>query len=129
MLLILASLAAPQPHSIAARSSLGCTASMSESSSWVILPAAETDLSDIWRHGAGNCGIAQADRYTDGLFALFDLLADFPEMARERGEFTSPVRIHPSGVHLVIYRADGQGGEIIRILHAHQNLSAYLLEG
>lgn len=102
---------------------------MPENSGWVIRPAAETDLSDIWHYGADNWGIEQADRYADGFFALFDLLADFPEMARERNEFTPPVRIHPSGVHLVIYRTDGQGVEIIRILHAHQNLTAYLLEG
>ena len=102
---------------------------MPENSGWVIRPAAETDLSDIWSHGADSWGIAQADRYADGLFALFDLLADFPEMARERDEFRPPVRIHPSGVHLVIYRPDRQGVEVIRILHAHQNLSAFLLEG
>lgn len=101
---------------------------MPETSRWGIRPAAETDLSGIWCHGAHNWGIEQADRYTNGLFALFDLLADFPEMARERREFTPAVRIHPSGAHLVIYRADGQGIEIIRILHAHQNLTAYLLE-
>ena len=101
---------------------------MPENSRWVIRPAAETDLSEIWRHGAISWGIGQADRYADSLFALFDLLADFPEMARERGEFKPSVRIHPSGVHLVIYRVRGQGVEIIRILHAHQNLTAYLLE-
>ena len=102
---------------------------MSGSSCWVIRPAAESDISNIWSHGAGNWGIAQADRYVDGLFSLFNLLAEFPEMARERGEFTPPVRIHPSGVHLVIYWPERQGVEIIRILHAHQNLTAYLLEG
>lgn len=102
---------------------------MPENSGWVIRPAAETDLSDIWYYGADAWGIEQADRYADGLFALFDLLADFPEMARERSEFTPAVRIHPSGAHLVIYRAEGQGVEIIRILHAHQNLTAYLLDG
>ncbi|MDD9727596.1 type II toxin-antitoxin system RelE/ParE family toxin [Roseovarius sp. SK2] len=102
---------------------------MPENSGWVIRPAAETDLSEIWHYGADNWGIEQADRYADGLFALFDLLADFPEMARERSEFTPAVRIHPSGAHLVIYRAAGQGVEIIRILHAHQNLTAYLLDG
>ena len=74
-------------------------------------------------------GADQADRYADGLFAVFDLLAEFPELAREREEFTPPVRIHPSGSHLVIYRPEGQGVEIIRILHAHQNLMAYLNEG
>jgi toxin ParE1/3/4 len=102
---------------------------MPENSCWVIRPAAETDLSDIWHYGADSWGVEQADHYADGLFALFDLLADFPEIARECGEFKPPVRIHPSGVHLVIYRARGQGVEIIRILHAHQNLTAYLLEG
>ena len=102
---------------------------MPENSRWVIRPTAETDLSDIWHYGADTWGIEQADRYADGLFALFNLLADFPEMARERIEFTPPVRIHPSGVHLVIYRVEGEGIEIIRILHAHLNLTAYLLDG
>ncbi len=102
---------------------------MLENSRWVIRPTAETDLSDIWHHGAVNRGIEQADRYADGLFALFDLLSDFPEMARERDEFSPAVRIHPSGVHLVIYRVDGHTVEIVRILHAHQNLTAYLLDG
>lgn len=73
--------------------------------------------------------VEQAERHADGLFAVFDLLAEFPEMARERSEFTPPVRIHPSGSHLVIYRQEGQGVEIIRILHAHQDLMAYLQEG
>ncbi len=102
---------------------------MPRNSRWVIRPAAEADLSDIWRHGAATWGVEQAERYADGLFAVFDLLAEFPELSRERGEFRPPVRIHPSGSHLVIYRPEGQGVEIIRILHAHQNLMAYLQEG
>lgn len=102
---------------------------MPESSGWVLRPAAEADLSGIWLQGSASWGDEQAERYADGLFAVFDLLAEFPEMARERGEFRPPVRIHPSGSHLVIYRSEGQGIEIIRILHAHQNLMAYLQEG
>lgn len=96
---------------------------------WSIRPAAEEDLARIWRYGAESWGVEQANRYADGLFALFDLLSSFPEMARERNEFTPPVRIHSSGAHLVIYRQEEQGVEIIRILHAHQNLTAFLLEG
>jgi toxin ParE1/3/4 len=64
------------------------------------------------------------DRYADGLLALFDLLSDFADLAQERNEFTPPVRIHPSGMHMVIYQTDGQVVDIIRILHAHQNLTA-----
>lgn len=102
---------------------------MKESNGWVLRPAAETDISGIWLHRAASWGVEQAERYADGLFAVFDLLAEFPEMARERMEFTPPVRIHPSGSHLVIYRLEGQGVEIIRILHSHQHLIAYLQEG
>lgn len=102
---------------------------MRGSSGWTIRQVAQADLSDIWRHGADNWGIEQAERYVDGLFALFDLLAEFPEMDRERTEFSPPARIHPSGAHLVIYWLEGQGVEIIRILHAHQKLTAYLISG
>lgn len=101
---------------------------MRGSSKWVLRPAAEADLSAIWLNGAERWGIQQADRYVDGLFAVFDLLADFPGMARQREEFSPPVRIHPSGSHLVIYSLEGQAVQIIRVLHAHQNLMAYLNE-
>ncbi|UWQ35277.1 type II toxin-antitoxin system RelE/ParE family toxin (plasmid) [Leisingera sp. M527] len=95
---------------------------------WLIRPAARADLSAIWRYGLNTWSEAQADAYADGLFALFDLLADFPEMARERTEFTPPVRIHPSGAQLVIYRLEHSRPEIIRILHARQDLMAFLSE-
>lgn len=49
-------------------------------------------------------------------------------MARERAEFTPPVRIHPSGAHLVIYRLEHGRPEILRILHARQDLMAFLSE-
>ncbi|WP_339771088.1 type II toxin-antitoxin system RelE/ParE family toxin [uncultured Pseudosulfitobacter sp.] len=101
---------------------------MASSGRWSLRPAAQADIADIWQHGAANWGVDQADRYADGLFAVFDLIADFPEMASERVEFTPPVRIHPTGAHLVIYRADGQGVEVIRLRHAAQNLTAFLLD-
>tara|TARA_R110002049_G_scaffold188402_2_gene356850 strand:+ start:59271 stop:59579 length:309 start_codon:yes stop_codon:yes gene_type:complete len=101
---------------------------MPNSGRWTLRPAAQSDLAEIWRFGAANWGVDQADRYVDGLFAVFDLLADFPEMARTRAEFTPPVRIHPTGPHLVIYRTSDENIEIIRALHAAQNLTAFLLE-
>ena len=102
---------------------------MPETSHWTVRPAAESDLADIWTHGVATWGESQAERYADGLFALFDLLAEYPEIAREREEFTPPVCIHPNGSHLVIYRQEGQGVEIIRVMHAHRDLMAYLNEG
>ncbi|MFG6511821.1 MULTISPECIES: type II toxin-antitoxin system RelE/ParE family toxin [unclassified Sulfitobacter] len=46
---------------------------------WQLRPAARSDLADIWRYGATTWGADQADRYADGLFAVFDLLAAFPK--------------------------------------------------
>jgi toxin ParE1/3/4 len=102
---------------------------MPGSSGWDLRPAAEADLSEIWLQGASRWGVEQAEHYADGLFALFDLLVEFPEIARERTEFSPPVRIHPSGAHLVIYWQVEPGIEIIRVLHGHQNLTAYLSDG
>jgi toxin ParE1/3/4 len=101
---------------------------MSSSGHWTLRPAAHNDITEIWQHGAACWGPDQADRYADSLFAVFDLLADFPEIARVRSEFTPPARVHPTGAHLVIYWLDGNDVEIIRILHAAQNLMAFLRE-
>lgn len=102
---------------------------MPRDSGWLLRPAASDDLAEIWLHGTSNWGVEQAERYADGLFALFDLLVEFPEIAHERAEFSPPVRIHPTGAHLVVYRQVDEEIEIIRILHGHQNLTAYLLDG
>ncbi len=73
-------------------------------------------------------GVDQADRYVEGLFSAFDLLAEFPEMARLRSEFVPPVRIHPSGSHVVVYQIAGQGIDVIRILHMRQDIAGFLQE-
>ena len=51
-------------------------------------------------------GTGQAKRYHDELFALFDLLAANPRIARERNEIEPPVRIHPFKAHLIVYRIE-----------------------
>ncbi len=53
---------------------------MPENSRWTIRPAAEADLADIWIQDAAEWDMSQAERYADGLFALFDLLAAYPEL-------------------------------------------------
>jgi toxin ParE1/3/4 len=97
-------------------------------SRWTLRPAADADLSDIWQRSATQWGVAQAERYIDGLFAVFDVLAEYPELARERPDFVPPVRVHLAGSHLVIYRVEDLTVDIIRVLHARQNLTAYLQE-
>jgi toxin ParE1/3/4 len=86
-----------------------------------LTPRAEADLEDIWRYGAAEWSPDQADRYIDGLAAVFDLLSAMPRLAREHTEFAPPVRIHPSGPHLVIYRISGNHLDVLRILGGRQD--------
>lgn len=67
-------------------------------------------------------GRFQARKYHDELFAVFDLLAANPLMARERHELSPPMRIHPFKAHLVVYRIEENGDVlIVRVRHGHED--------
>ena len=82
---------------------------------------AESDIEVIWRHTASAWSEAQADRYIESLVIVFELLLAMPKMAHERTEFKPPVRIHPTGAHLVIYRINGEFLDILRVLSGQQD--------
>jgi len=83
---------------------------------------AEEDIIDIFLTGVEQFGREQAQRYHEQLDKCFRFLADNPLAAHERFEITPPVRIHPIGSHLIIYRLD-ENGEIliIRVRHGHED--------
>ncbi|MBP2506242.1 toxin ParE1/3/4 [Methylobacterium radiotolerans] len=68
----------------------------------------------------------QAERYQDGLFTAFTLLATHPQMARLREEFTPPVRLHPYQAHMIVHVEDGPGILIVRVLHGRQDWESAL---
>lgn len=82
---------------------------------------AEEDLIGIYVSSVETFGPAQADRYQDALEAAFDLIAEFPEIARERSELHPPVRVHPCKSHVVIYLVEDGGPLIVRVRHAHED--------
>ncbi|MCQ0090335.1 type II toxin-antitoxin system RelE/ParE family toxin [Pelagivirga sediminicola] len=94
--------------------------------SYVLRPLAEQDLADIWTDGADHWGIAQADRYFDGMVELFDLLSEQPEIARLRKEFRPPVRIHIYGSHIFVFETVETGIAVIRVLHQRRDILALL---
>lgn len=89
-------------------------------------PQADEDIADAYVAGAVRFGVAQADRYQDGLFAAFQMLADNPLIARERRELTPPVRLHPYQAHMIVYVEDGPDVLIVRVLHGRQDWEAAL---
>lgn len=91
-----------------------------------LTPAARYDLEDIWQYTIERWSITQADRYADILEDTFERLMFMPEMARERTEFSPPVRIHPSSEHLIVHRIEGSDLVILRVLGAGQDWQAVL---
>lgn len=86
---------------------------------------AEEDIISIAEEGIRIFGAPVAKRYHDDLFALFELIAANPRMARERHEISPPVRIHPFKAHLVVYRIKDDGSIfVIRIRHGHEDWAA-----
>lgn len=83
---------------------------------------AENDIVAIAEEGFRLFGEVQALRYHDELFALFDLIAANPMIARERHEITPPVRVHPFKAHLIVYMLNELGDVlVIRVRHGHEN--------
>ncbi|MCA1444752.1 type II toxin-antitoxin system RelE/ParE family toxin [Ensifer sp. IC4062] len=83
---------------------------------------AEEDIIAIAEQGVRMFGSTQARRYHDDLFAMLDLIAANPRMAREREEISPPVRIHSLKAHLIVYRIEENGAIfVIRIRHGHED--------
>lgn len=83
---------------------------------------AEEDIIAIAEQGVRMFGAGQAKRYHDELFAIFDLIAVNPRIARERHEIDPPIRIHPFKAHLIVYRIeDDETIFVIRIRHGHED--------
>lgn len=91
-------------------------------------PAAEADLAEIWDYTVEAWSEDQAKVYLTGLGQAFDRLAQFPELARLRMEFTPPVRILPYQGHLIVYLAEGTQIDVIRVLHSRANWATLLAD-
>jgi toxin ParE1/3/4 len=80
------------------------------------------DFLGIYGSGIEQFGLRQAERYSDDLESLFELITRNPLMARLRTELRRPVRIHPHGAHLIFYHyEEGEQILILRIRHAREN--------
>lgn len=87
---------------------------------------ADQEIIDIYLRGCREFGQRQAELYHDGLPRAFDLIATEPRIARERREFTPPVRLHPYKSHLIIYVLDDVGVLIVRVLRRRQEWERHL---
>ena len=92
----------------------------------IINPEALIDLDDIWFYIARD-SVTAADREIDLIYASIARLAEHPESGHTREDLTSlPLRFWTVHSHLIIYRADVEPIEIVRVLGGYRDLPKLL---
>ncbi|GET39381.1 type II toxin-antitoxin system RelE/ParE family toxin [Microseira wollei] len=84
---------------------------------------AEQDLEDLWVYLAQQDKIA-ADRQVARLLDRFPMLAQFPNMGRQRNELFTGLRSFPVKPYIIFYTILPERVEIVRILHQSRDLEA-----
>lgn len=89
---------------------------------YILSRKAEEDVISIYLHGFETHGHTQADLYHARIEKGLRFLAENPYAAEERPELDPSVRIHPIGVHIIIYTiTKDQNVFIIRIRHQRED--------
>lgn len=95
-------------------------------SRYVLGPAARRDLLEAFRRGIRLHGAQQAASYQQDLERVLNMLAEFPDIARERTEFRIAVRVHHHQRHYIIYVKRPDRIRILRIVRDGTPLSELL---
>jgi toxin ParE1/3/4 len=84
-------------------------------------PQAEQDLIEIFLHISRDNPLA-AEKTVRAINSKCEMLARSPMGGRARPELRTDLRSFPYRAYLILYRALGDGVEIVRIVHSARNL-------
>ena len=94
-------------------------------SSFLLTPAAEADLDEIWTYIEEKSGTALADRLEDDLHNAMFRLADAPGMGHTRADLADEaLRVFAVHSFLIIYRTETRPLQVIRVLHGARDVQA-----
>ncbi len=86
---------------------------------------AAADLRRIYLESVRDFGVEQAETYKAGLRRSLDLIGANPKLGREQSEISPPVRIHPSGVHVIVYLIAAEDDVVVvRFRHGREDWMA-----
>ncbi len=99
-------------------------------SAFIVAPAARDDLDAIWDYyGLELQNTDAADRVTGELFDAMRLLSKSPHIGHFRSDLSQePLRFWHVRSYLIIYRAEVAPIQIVRVLHAAQDVETILQE-
>ena len=87
-------------------------------------PDAQFDLDEIRQYTTSMWGPQQAVRYLAELTLKFEQLAAAPGIGRLRPEIEDGVRSFKALQHIVFYRQEPDGVEVVRVLHPSRDIEA-----
>jgi toxin ParE1/3/4 len=96
-------------------------------SRYLLSPAAQADLEEIWDYTAERWDVDQADEYLRGLQHAIERAAANPRVGHSCDEIRSGYRKLAAGSHTLYYRLSTDGTvDIVRILHQRMDVDRHL---
>ena len=96
---------------------------------YLLSPAAQADLSEIWDYTVRRWSQAQAERYILAIRDSCKALADGTRRGRSIDDIRAGYLKLPVGSHFLFYRITDSGQiDVVRILHQRMDVAAHLDE-
>ena len=96
---------------------------------YLLSPAAQADLNEIWDYSARNWGREQADRYVLHIREACKALADARRQGRAIDDIRPGYRKLAVQSHFLFYRVTDAGLiDVVRILHQRMDVAAHFEE-
>lgn len=95
-------------------------------SQYVLSPAAQADLEDIWDFGEAQWGADRAELYLRALQHGAETVAADPRRGRSCDDIRPGYFRFSVGSHILFYRLGGEGVDVVRILHQRMDFDRHL---
>lgn len=92
----------------------------------IFTPAAEADLSDIWKYSVDRWGVDQAEQYLKELSLVCSKLSSSVHQAVAADYIKSGYYKSLAGKHLVFFTRHGNEVTVVRILHQRMDFTKTL---
>lgn len=89
-------------------------------------PRADADIRAIWTYTSETWSDQQANIYVDALFDMMEALAADPARGRSADEVKPGLRRQSCGSHIIFYRSEKFGADIVRVLHGRMDVLVHL---
>ena len=93
-------------------------------SDYILSPEAVSDLQNIYDFTVGEWGEAQAEKYLNEIYIVFERLAQNSGIGRLRAELSDGLRSISTGAHIIFFLPLQNDVAIVRVLHGARDVES-----